>query len=96
MIRNRTDTMRTVITKGVSQPRETPSDNAMRRRSSPEVKKNAPIQSTFEARGWSALSLLLEGSFGITNIAVTPVMKAAPAMTKKTTFQFAHSEIIPA
>jgi hypothetical protein len=95
MTRKRNDTIRTVITSGVSQPRETPSDKAMRRRSSPEVKKNAPIQSTLEARGWSAVSFFLEGSFGITNIDVTPVMKAAPAITKKTTFQLVHSEISP-
>jgi hypothetical protein len=41
------------------------------------------------------VSFFLEGSFGITNIDVTPVMKAAPAITKKTTFQLVHSEISP-
>jgi hypothetical protein len=95
MIRKRNDTIRTVITSGVPHPRETPSDKPMRRRSSPEVKKNAPIQSTLEARGWSAVSFFREGSFGITNIAATLVMKAAPVITKKTTFQLVHSEISP-
>jgi hypothetical protein len=95
MIRNRTETIKTVITKGVSQPRETPSDNAIKRSSNPAVKKKAPIQSTFEALGWSALSFFLGGSLGITNMAAIPLRAAAPAMTKKTTFQFAHSEIMP-
>lgn len=95
MARNNTETIKTVITNGVSQPSETPSDNAIKSSNSPEVKKNAPIQSTLDARGWSVLSFFLEGSFGITKNAATPVMNAAPAITKKTTFQFAHSEMIP-
>ena len=94
--RKRTETIRIVITRAVSQPKETPSDKAIKRRRSPEVKKNAPIQSTLEARGASALLVFLDGSFGITNIAVTAMRNAAPAMTKNTTFQFAHWETSPA
>jgi hypothetical protein len=74
----------------------TPSDNAIKRRSSPDVKKKAPIQSTFEAWGKFGSLFFLGGSFGITNIAAVPAMNAAPAITKNTTFQFAYSEIIPA
>jgi hypothetical protein len=96
MARKSTETIKTVITSGVSQPKEAPSERAINKRRSPDVKKNAPIQSTFDARGWSAVSFFLDGSFGMTNIAATPMRKAAPAMTKKTTFQFAHSETIPA
>lgn len=96
IVKNRTETITNVITRAVSQPRDTPSDSAIRRRRSPDVKKKAPIQSTFEARGASALLLFLDGSFGITNIAVTAMRNAAPAITKNTTFQFAHWETSPA
>ena len=83
------------MTNGVLQPCDTPSDSAMRRRSEPDVKRNAPIQSTPDARGESAEVSLLEGSFGMTKIAITLTMNDAPAMTKKTTFQLVYSDIIP-
>jgi hypothetical protein len=83
------------MTNGVPQPCDTPSDSAMRRRSKPDVKRNAPIQSTPDARGESAEFSVLGGSFGMTNIAIALTINDAPAMTKKTTFQLAYSDIIP-
>jgi hypothetical protein len=87
--------MSKAMTKGVFHPAETPSERAIKRRRVPDVKRNAPIQSTSEARGKLAVLTLLWGSFGITKIAAIPTRKEAPAMTKKTTFQFANCEIMP-
>ena len=93
--RNITDTMRIAITKGVLQPWETPSERPISKTSRLEVNKNAPIQSTSEARGRPAAFCSLAGSLGMTNIAVVATAKDVPAMTKKTTFQLVYSDIIP-
>lgn len=93
--RNTTETTRMAITKDVFQPCETPSERAMRSKSNPEVKRNAPIQSTPDARGQWAEFSDLGGSFGMTKIAAALTMNDAPAMTKNTTFQFVYSEIMP-
>lgn len=87
-----TETTRMAMTNGVFQPCETPSDKPTRRRSRPEVNRKAPIQSTPEARGESTE---FGDSFGITNTAAALTVKDAPAMTKKTTFQLAYSDMIP-
>jgi hypothetical protein len=59
------------------------------------VNIKAPIQSTPEARDKLAALTFLGGSFGMIKIAAMPTRKEAPAMTKKTTFQFVNSEIMP-
>jgi hypothetical protein len=87
--------MRRAMTKGVFQPTETPSDRAVRMRSKLDVNRNAPIQSTPFAREAFGSSEFLEGSFGMTNIAMRPMRPEAPAITKKTTFQLAKLDIIP-
>jgi len=83
------------MTKGVFHPAETPSERVIKRRRVPDVNRNAPIQSTPEARGILVLLTFLGDSFGIIKIAAIPTRKEAPAMTKKTTFQFVNSEIMP-
>lgn len=93
--RNTAEITRIAMTNGVPQPCDTPSDSAMSRRSRPEVNRDAPIQSTPEARGESAEFRVLGSSFGMTKIAVAPTMNEAPAITKKTTFQLAYSDMIP-
>ena len=93
--RNTTETTSIAITNGVFQPWETPSDSPMRSRSRPDVNRNAPIQSTPDARGQSAEFSDLGGSFGMTNIAAALTMNDVPAITKNTTFQFVYSEMMP-
>jgi hypothetical protein len=93
--RNTAETTSIAITNGTFQPCETPSDRPMRSKSRPEVNRNAPIQSTLDARGQSAEFSDLGGSFGITKTAAALTMNDAPAITKKTTFQFVYSEMIP-
>jgi hypothetical protein len=90
-----TETIRIAMTNGVPHPCETPSDRPMRKRSRPDVNKKAPIQSTADARGESCEFSVLGGSFGMTITAVALTMNDAPAITKKTTFQLAYSDIIP-
>ena len=83
------------MTNGVFQLRATPSESAISNRRHPDVNKDTPGQSIPDARGWSPDEPVLGGSFGTRKIARKPTKPAAPAMTKNTTFQFAHSEIIP-
>lgn len=83
------------MTKADLHPWDTPSEREMSISNVPEVKRNAPIQSTPDARGESSGCSFLAGSFGIAKNAVTPVSSDAPAMTKKTTFQLVYCEIIP-
>jgi len=78
-VMNITATMRIAITKGVFHPRETPSERAISRRRAPDVNKKAPIQSTPEAFG--SLGSRSFAALGMTKNAVTPVAKAAPAIT---------------
>ena len=94
-MRNTTETTRIAITNGVFQPWETPSDSPMSSSRRPEVYKNAPVQSTPEARGQSEEFSDLGGSFGITKTAVALTMNDAPAITKKTAFQLVNSEMMP-
>lgn len=93
--KNTTETTRIAMTNGVPQPCDTPSESAINSRSKPDVNRNAPIQSTPEARGESAEFSVLGGSFGMTKTAIALTMNDAPAITKKTTFQLAYSDIIP-
>jgi len=94
-MRSTTEMMRSAITYVVDQPAETPSERATRRSSRPTVKKKAPTQSTPEAREMPVVDLTRGGSLGITKIAEKAMMKEAPAITKKTTFQEANWEMIP-
>jgi hypothetical protein len=87
--------MSIAMTKGVFHPSETPSERVIKRRRRPDVKRNAPIQSTSVARGKLVVLILLRGSFGIIKIAVIPTRKEAPAIAKKTTFQLVNCEIMP-
>ena len=59
------------------------------------MNRNAPIQSTPDARGQSAEFSDLGGSFGMINTAAALTMNDVPAITKKTTFQFVYSEMMP-
>lgn len=82
------------MTEAFFHPDDPPSDRPTSSNKRPAVNRKAPTQSTPEARAVSS-SLLLGGSFGTTNIALTAIVIEAPAITKKTTFQLAHWEIIP-
>lgn len=75
------DRINITITNGVFHPCETPSDNPVRRSRVPDVKRNAPDQSTPDARGSSSLAALLGGSFGMANIETTPMTNEVAAMT---------------
>lgn len=66
-----------------------PCDKLTSNNKNPALNRNAPIQSTPEART-VASSALLGGSFGTTNIAITAIVKEAPATTKKTISRLAH------
>lgn len=79
--RKRADRISITITNGVFHPCETPSDNPVSKRSVPDVKRNAPDQSTPDARGWSSVDTLLGGSFGMANIETTPMTNEVAAMT---------------
>ena len=91
-----TETTRVATTNGVFQPCDTPSDSAMSRRSKPEVKRRAPIQSTpkHEARGASAEFSVLGVSFGMTK-PITALTMNDIAMTKRMTFQLVYSDRTP-
>lgn len=53
----------------------------MSKRSVPDVNRNAPDQSTPDARGRSSFAPLLDGSFGIANIDTIPMTNDVAAIT---------------
>lgn len=87
---NKTEMTKIAMTNGVPHPSETPSDKAISRRSAPDVNRNAPIQSTPEARGVVVSEGSRLWSFGMTKMAETPAINEAPAITKRTTFQLVY------
>lgn len=79
--KNTTPSTINAMTSVLFHPSETPSESAINNINSPDVNRNAPIQSTPDARAVSPLSGSLGGSLGMTNIATMPIIPDAPAIT---------------